>query len=318
MAFPIQPQRLGDLPGQPVCRARASTIPPRRHRRQARRRHHFIDVVDGNIQPSFTVKRSKEHGQHCCQQHHCQQHRCCPANFEFSLISPAARERWREDAGGLRDRQICRDRNSVSAPTGNTTYADTTQPKFLHLELRHSVLSRRALAPEVTPEDLARYVGAGNPTTYISDVTYYRIYYMLIESTSLPNGDERLGRRILFPPVLQALPRGGLQTSCPNWRILRSKCLPLAAKRGPLSGRSAFRPELHSRAAGGKLDITTGKPVSFTWCAAFTTTRSSASSSTLSTTLKECTPTMTVGAPPYTAHWAGLSSTFIHRGGIYA
>lgn len=39
-------------------------------------------------------------------------------------------------------------------------------------------------APGVTPEDLSRYVYEGNPATYISDVTYGQIYYMLVESTS--------------------------------------------------------------------------------------------------------------------------------------
>jgi hypothetical protein len=39
-------------------------------------------------------------------------------------------------------------------------------------------------APEVTPRDLAPYVGPGNPATYISDVTFGRVYYMLIESSS--------------------------------------------------------------------------------------------------------------------------------------
>lgn len=36
----------------------------------------------------------------------------------------------------------------------------------------------------VTPEDLAVYVQADNPATFISSVTYGRIFYMLIESTS--------------------------------------------------------------------------------------------------------------------------------------
>ncbi|NAS12011.1 thiol-activated cytolysin family protein [Poritiphilus flavus] len=36
----------------------------------------------------------------------------------------------------------------------------------------------------VTPEDLATYVQADNPATFISSVTYGRIFYMLIESTS--------------------------------------------------------------------------------------------------------------------------------------
>lgn len=39
-------------------------------------------------------------------------------------------------------------------------------------------------APGVSPRDLAPYVGPGNPATYISDVTFGRIYYMLIESSS--------------------------------------------------------------------------------------------------------------------------------------
>jgi hypothetical protein len=39
-------------------------------------------------------------------------------------------------------------------------------------------------APEVTAGDLAAYISADNPATYISSVTYGRVYYMLIESSS--------------------------------------------------------------------------------------------------------------------------------------
>jgi thiol-activated cytolysin len=35
-------------------------------------------------------------------------------------------------------------------------------------------------APTVTPEDLQPYVGAGNPACYISDVTYGRVFYLLL------------------------------------------------------------------------------------------------------------------------------------------
>lgn len=38
--------------------------------------------------------------------------------------------------------------------------------------------------PTVKPMDLAKYTGPGNPACYISDVTYGRVFYMLIESTS--------------------------------------------------------------------------------------------------------------------------------------
>ena len=39
-------------------------------------------------------------------------------------------------------------------------------------------------APEVTPSDLTPYIGVGNPGAFISSVTYGRIFYLLIESTS--------------------------------------------------------------------------------------------------------------------------------------
>jgi len=38
-------------------------------------------------------------------------------------------------------------------------------------------------APDVTPAELADYVGPGNPAAFISSVTYGRIFYLLIEST---------------------------------------------------------------------------------------------------------------------------------------
>jgi hypothetical protein len=39
-------------------------------------------------------------------------------------------------------------------------------------------------APTVTPQDLEIYVGPGNPPCYISDVTYGRVFYLLVESTA--------------------------------------------------------------------------------------------------------------------------------------
>jgi len=38
--------------------------------------------------------------------------------------------------------------------------------------------------PEITVEDLAPYTGPGNPITYISSVTYGRVFYLLYESTA--------------------------------------------------------------------------------------------------------------------------------------
>jgi uncharacterized protein (TIGR02145 family) len=41
----------------------------------------------------------------------------------------------------------------------------------------------KIFAKSVTTQELSKYVGTDNPATYISDVTYGRIFYMLIEST---------------------------------------------------------------------------------------------------------------------------------------
>ena len=38
--------------------------------------------------------------------------------------------------------------------------------------------------PSVTPLELAKYVSSGNPACYVSDVTYGRVFYLLIESSS--------------------------------------------------------------------------------------------------------------------------------------
>ncbi|MES2138523.1 MAG: thiol-activated cytolysin family protein [Bacteroidota bacterium] len=38
--------------------------------------------------------------------------------------------------------------------------------------------------PSVTPLELAKYVSPGNPACYVSDVTYGRVFYLLIESSS--------------------------------------------------------------------------------------------------------------------------------------
>lgn len=39
-------------------------------------------------------------------------------------------------------------------------------------------------APEVTPDELAPHVRPGNPATYVSSVTYGRVYYLLLQSAS--------------------------------------------------------------------------------------------------------------------------------------
>jgi hypothetical protein len=40
-------------------------------------------------------------------------------------------------------------------------------------------------APDVTPQELTAFIGAGNPATYISQVGFGRRFYMMVQSTSL-------------------------------------------------------------------------------------------------------------------------------------
>ena len=71
-----------------------------------------------------------------------------------------------------------------SSDTQKNTFMVNLNQTFYTMSYDIPTSLDQIFAPSVTPDDLARYVGPSNPATYISSVTYGRIFYMLIESTS--------------------------------------------------------------------------------------------------------------------------------------
>lgn len=109
-----------------------------------------------------------------------------PANFVFSYSEVQSEEQLALELG------VDVKTTFVSVKSKmNFDYSESRNRILVKLSQQYYTMSfdlptsyDKLFAPSVTPNDLARYVGAGNPATYISDVTYGRIFYMLFESSS--------------------------------------------------------------------------------------------------------------------------------------
>ncbi|WP_053404843.1 thiol-activated cytolysin family protein [Persicobacter sp. CCB-QB2] len=159
-------------------------------------------------------------------------------------------------------------------------------------------------AESVSPEDLSRYVQEGNPATYISDVTYGRIYYMLIESTS---SYQEMETEIQgsFSGVTNQTDVDISANSLDKLENLKIKVMAFGgdAQTSLLTVGVTDLNQLVQLLAESTT-IQTGLPISYV-------VRSVLTNQIVSTQLAteyditECEPAPLGGEPPYTAHWAG-------------
>ena len=145
------------------------------------------DVIDGSIAPSFTVDEvAKSSVTEALNNIIAQSTGVVPANFTFSYEEVQSQFQL---AASLRMsyesfRTQLEGKLSFSTDRRYTRYVVKLNQSFYTMSYDLPTSLEEVFAPSVTPQDLARYTSPGNPVTYISDVTYGRIYYMLIESTS--------------------------------------------------------------------------------------------------------------------------------------
>ncbi len=159
-------------------------------------------------------------------------------------------------------------------------------------------------APDVTPEDLARYVQPGNPATYISDVTYGRIYYMLIESTSSYTEMETAVSASFSGVVASANANisGHSLNTLSNLKIKvmafggESTTTMLTIGETDLSNLVSLLAE--------STTISTGVPISYVVRSVYDNQIVSVQLAT-QYDVTECSPASPGGEPPYTAHWRG-------------
>jgi thiol-activated cytolysin len=159
-------------------------------------------------------------------------------------------------------------------------------------------------APDVSPSDLAQFVGPGNPAAFISDVTYGRIYYMLIESSSSYT-EMDAAITASFQGVTNSASADIDASYMSDLEELNIRVMAFGGEATStlLTIGETDLSQLVNLLAESTT-ISTGLPISYV-------VRSVKSKQIVSVQLAtqydvtECSPATQSSAPPYTSHWAG-------------
>jgi thiol-activated cytolysin len=145
------------------------------------------NLNNGNLASSFTVdKVAKSSIQDAMNNIIANSPSDLPANFSFTYSQVQSREALALSMGVDFE-------NAFAEVSTDFDFSTEREYNRILVELKQNFYtmsfdiptSLKGLFDEsVTPNELAKYVQEGNPATYISDVSYGRIYYMLVESTS--------------------------------------------------------------------------------------------------------------------------------------
>ena len=265
------------------------------------------DVNDGNIQSSFEVEEvSKSTVTDAINQIINSSTGVVPANFSFQYHNIQSRQQFALEAGVNVDSRFYDLEANLSFSTDKeyNRYFVKLDQSFYTMSFDIPTSLEDLFAPEVTPEDLEKYVGPDNPATYISDVTYGRIFYMLIESTSSTtamdaaiagsfNGISNSVDGYVEVDYLQELQNLKIQVYAFGGEATSSLLTIGETNLGQL---------VNLLAEGTQIE--TGKPISYV-------VRSVYDNQIVSTQLAtqydvtNCTLAGPDGAPPYTEHWTG-------------
>jgi len=109
-----------------------------------------------------------------------------PANFQLEIVQIESESQLALELGidvETYTTQVSADMSFSSEKTFNRTLVKLNQAYYtMSFDLPTSL--DQVFHPSVTPDQLSTYVQEDNPATFISSVTYGRIFYMLVESTS--------------------------------------------------------------------------------------------------------------------------------------
>lgn len=166
-------------------------------------------------------------------------------------------------------------------------------------------------AESVTPADLAKYVSPDNPATYISDVTYGRIYYLLIETTSSET-EMDAAVSASFNGVVAG---GGVDAEVNYMAQLKNLKIKLFAFGGEASSTlmtisSAGNLSQLATLLAESTDIGTGKPISYVVRSVYDNQIVSVALNTRYDVTR-CEALNPNGPPPpYLEHWTGMIHDF--------
>lgn len=145
------------------------------------------DVIDGNIEPQRTVDEiTKGNVSQAVNDIIANSTGIVPANFSVNIKSVHSEEQFALALGldvNTTFYDVSADLNYESSVEKSSFLVSVNQSFYtMSFDIPTSV--DEIFEESVTPADLEKYVGPGNPATYISDVTYGRVYYMMITSSS--------------------------------------------------------------------------------------------------------------------------------------
>lgn len=265
------------------------------------------DVVDGNIQSTFEVNSvTKSEVTDAINNIIAGSTGVVPANFSLVIKNIQSREQFALELGVDVNSTFVdlESKLNYSSVSEKNTFVVNLNQSFYTMSYDIPTSLDALFAPSVTPQDLERYVGPNNPATYISDVTYGRIFYMLVSSSSSTT-EMDAAINASFNGVATDVDVD-LETSYLN--SLDELTITVFAYGGEASTSlltvgTTDLGELATLLAESS-NIQSGKPISYV-------VRSVYDNQIVSTQLAtnydvtNCVPTGADGAPPYTEHWTG-------------
>jgi len=145
------------------------------------------NLNNGNLNSSFTVEEVRKSSiQDAMNSIISSAGEVVPANFQLDIIQIESESQMALEMGidvETFTTKVSSDMSFSNDRSYNRTLVKLKQSYYtMSFDLPTSL--DEIFDPSVTPQDLATFVQDDNPATFISSVTYGRIFYMLIESTS--------------------------------------------------------------------------------------------------------------------------------------
>ena len=229
-----------------------------------------------------------------------------PANFSVNIKNIQSREQFALSLGlEVNSTFVDVEANlNYSSDVSVNTFLVSLNQSFYTMSYDVPTSLDEIFAPEETAANLEKYIGPGNPATYISDVTYGRIYYMMVKSTS--SQTEMSAALNASYNGLAAQVDGSIEVD--YMKNLENLEISVFAFGGAASTTLETIGETNINRLSSLLaessDVRAGKAISYV-------VRSVYDNKIVSTQLAtdydvtNCTPTGAFAPPPYTEHWTG-------------
>lgn len=265
------------------------------------------DIFDGNIQSFFEVDVvSKSQVTSAINNIIAGSSGVVPANFNIDIKNIQSREEFALELGidvnsTFYDLEA---KLGYDSESEKNTFVVNLNQSFYTMSYDVPTSYDKVFASTVTPEELSKYVSPTNPATYISDVTYGRIYYMLVSSSSsITEMDAAINASF---NAIETKVDAEIETSYMS--SLKELKISVFAYGGDseTSLLTVGTTDIHklSTLLAQSSIIESGKPISYV-------VRSLYDNRIVSTQLAtnydvtNCMPSGPDGAPPYTEHWTG-------------